>query len=90
MMLAYRIVKELSERWSNINVTVEEGIKELSTLCANKVEIKGLGRCNQIPKPRESIMRLLDAANVKLPEALPCRGIKVTTKKKLTERRKMP
>ena len=90
VMLAYRIVKELSERWSNIDVTVEEGIKELCTLCANEVEIKELGRCNQIPKPRESVMRLLDAANVKLPEALPCRGIKVTTKKKLTGRRKIP
>lgn len=88
VMLAYRVVKELSERWSNMDVTVEEGIKELSTLCANEVEVKGLGKCNQIPKPRESVMRLLDAANVKLPEALPCRGIKVTTKKKLTERRK--
>lgn len=88
VMLAYRIVKELSERWSGTDVRVEEGIKELSTLCANEVEIKGLGRCNQIPTPRESVMRLLKAAKVKLPEALPCRGIKVTTKKKLTERRK--
>jgi hypothetical protein len=28
-MVAYRIVKELSIRWQHINLTVEEGIKEI-------------------------------------------------------------
>jgi len=88
VMLAYRIVKELAERWSKIDLTVDEGIKELSQLCSTEMKVKGQSLCNKIPEPRESLSRLLKAANVKLPEALPCSGIKVATRKKLTERRK--
>ena len=29
VMLAYRIVQELSHRWREVNLTVEEGIQEL-------------------------------------------------------------
>jgi hypothetical protein len=86
-MLAYRIVQELANRWSKIDLTVDEGIKELSTLCATEMKVKGKSLCNKIPEPRESISKLLNAANVKLPEALPCSSIKVATKKKLTEKR---
>jgi hypothetical protein len=68
---------------------VAEGIKEFSTLCCNEVVINGKVICNQIPEARDSIKRLLDAARVKLPEALPYTGIKVTTKKKLPSRRKL-
>ena len=88
VMLAYRIIQELSKRWKDINLTVEEGIKELSTLCSTEVEMSGIGKVNQLPIPRESIRNLLEAAKVKLPATLPCKGVKVTTKRKLTERRK--
>jgi len=33
MMMAYWIVKELSARWKSFNITVEDGIDELSSLC---------------------------------------------------------
>jgi hypothetical protein len=88
VMMAYRIVKELSIRWQNMNLTVQEGIDELATLCANEVLLDGAVQFNQIPEPRESVKRLLDAANVRLPKSLPCCGIKVTTKKKLQSSRK--
>lgn len=88
IMLAYRIVQELANRWSKIDLTVDEAIKELSTLCATEMKVKGKSLCNKIPEPRESISKLLKAANVKMPEALSCRGIKVATRKKLPERRK--
>jgi transposase len=87
VMLAYKIVQELAKRWRSIDLTVEEGIKELSTLCAIEIEINGCGKINQIPEPRESIRNLVKAANVRLPETLPSKGIIVSTKKKLTERR---
>jgi hypothetical protein len=87
-MLAYRIVQELANRWSKIDLTVDEAIKELSILCAIEMKVKGKSLCNKIPEPRESISKLLKAANVKMPEALSCRGIKVATRKKLPERRK--
>jgi transposase len=87
VMLAYKIVQELSKRWKGIDLTVEEGIKELSTLCAIEIEINGSGKVNQIPEPRASIKKLLKAANVRLPDVLPSKGIIVSTKKKLTDSR---
>jgi transposase len=87
VMIAYRIVKELSLRWQNMNVTVQEGINELTTLCASEVLINGAVKINNIPEPRKSVKRLLDAAKVRLPKFLPCSGINVTTKKKLQENR---
>jgi len=90
VMLSYLIVQELAKRWRDIDITVEEGINQLSTLCATKVRINGKSSCNKIPDPRESIRELLDKANVSLPEVLPCREIKVATRKKLTGRRKIP
>ena len=88
VMLAYRIVQELAKRWSGINLTVEEGIKELSTLCATDMLVKGEPRCSKIPEPRGSIKELLKAAKVNLPDVIPCRGIHVATRKKLTSNRK--
>lgn len=69
------------------NITVEDGINELSSLCADEIEIIGGARYKQIPQPRESLRQLLDAARVKLPNTLPGKGIVVTTKKKLQDRR---
>jgi len=88
VMLAYRIVNELAKRWSGIDLTVQEGISELSQLCAMEMRINGEPQCNKIPEPRESIANLLHAARVKLPEVLPSKGIKVATRKKLIENRK--
>jgi transposase len=87
VMIAYRIVKELSLRWQNINVTVEEGIKELTTLCASEILVDGVVKINDLPEPRKSVKELLVAAKVRLPKFLPCSGINVTTKKKLQENR---
>ena len=88
VMLAYRIVQELAERWESLNLTVEEGLEELATLCATEVLVKGQARCNQIPQPRPRLQQLLDLARVKMPEVLPCKGIHVATRKKLQENRK--
>ena len=87
VMLAYKIVQELAKRWRAIDITVEEGIKELSTLCAIEIEMNGYGKVNQIPEPRASIKKLLKAAKVSLPKTLPSKGIIVSTKKKLTDSR---
>lgn len=87
VMMAYRIVKELSTRWQHMNLTVEEGINELASLCATELLLEGTAKLNDIPEPRESVKKLLDAANVHLPKSLPCSGIHVTTKKKLQSSR---
>lgn len=88
VMLAYLIVAELARCWRELEVTVNEGISQLDTLCATQFLVKGQVRCNQIPRPRPFIQRLLKAAQVTLPEVLPSKGVSVTTKKKLTSRRK--
>jgi transposase len=88
VMVAYRIAKELSLRWQHMNLTVQEGLDELATLCATQLLIDGAVYINGIPEPRKSVKELLDAADIHLPQALPCSGIHVTTKKKLQSRRK--
>jgi hypothetical protein len=88
VMLSYLIIAELAHCWHDLDVTVNEGISQLDTLCATQFLVKGQVRCNQIPQPRAFIQRLLKAAKITLPEVLPSRGVTVTTKKKLISRRK--
>ena len=88
VMLSYLIIAELARCWQESEVTVDEGIKQLDTLCATQLLINGKVRCNQIPQPRPLLQQLLDAAQVPLPEVLPSKGVRVTTKKKLAPRRK--
>ena len=87
VMLAYLIVQELANRWKHINLTVQEGIAELKTLCAMEVFVAGKSRCNKIPQGRDSVRQLLDAASVRLPDVLPGKGIRVASRKKLPENR---
>ncbi len=88
VMLAYRIVAELARRWQALDVTVQEGLDQLASLCATNVTIQDQLRCQKIPKPRPELQQLLDAAEIRLPEALPCKAVQVTTKRKLPSRRK--
>lgn len=87
VMLGYRIARELSLRWASLDIRVQEGLDELAGLCVTEIVEKGRARCSQIPEPRESSRKLLEAAKIRLPEALACRGVVVSTKKKLPERR---
>jgi transposase len=87
VMLAYMVIHELKKLWKDVDVTVEEGITELSTICSIEIDIES-ATYQQIPKPRKLGASLLNLANVKLPEAIPSRNINATTRKKLTERRK--
>ena len=86
--LAYRIARELARRWSALDTTVQEGIDELKTLCATEILQNGRVLCCQLPQPRPSVRQLLESARVKLPKALPSKGVRVTTKRKLPTRRK--
>lgn len=87
VMLAYIIVHELQKLWAEMDLTVAEGISELSTI--DSIEIKiGESSYQQIPQPRDKGEKLLRLANVTLPEAISCKDIKVATRKKLPERRK--
>lgn len=85
VMLAYLMVQELQKLWSEVDLTVEEGILELSAITTMEVEIGQTGY-QQIPEPRDLGRKLLHLAKVRLPDALPSRNIKVATRKKLTRK----
>ena len=88
VMLAYLIRRELSRAWAHLDITVEEGLHQLQTLCSMEMQIDGGGSCLRIPQPSAACGALLKTADLHLPEALPHRKIVVVTRKKLPERRK--
>ena len=88
VMLAYLLVQELSRCWRDLDLTVEEGLDELKSLCTTQVVVQGRSVLHNIPRPRGSVQQLLDAAGVTLPKSIADRGVRVSTRKKLTEERK--
>jgi hypothetical protein len=88
VMLAYRIIRALKQAWQGIDLTVEEGIKELDRICAMQLSVKGTSACLRIPEPSAIAKELLGALDVKLPLMLSRSKVEVDTKKKLTLRRK--
>jgi len=90
VMLAYLVVRQLRRAWAELDMTVEEGVAELSTLCSMKVEVKGQGSCHRLVSPRESSAQLLKAAEIRLPKVLPEQEARVVTRKKLPSRRLRP
>ena len=89
VMLAYLIIRKLREAWAAFDMTVEEGLKQLSTLCSMEIKIKDHGSCLKIPRPREKSRELLKALDVRMPMVLPHREVRVVTRKKLPEQRRM-
>jgi len=87
VMLAYRLIQELAKRWGSLNLTVQEGINQLATLCSEEVLINGKPYCHKIPQPDKPLEILLETAGVRLPAVLPNKGAHVATKRKLQERR---
>ena len=88
VMLAYVVVRELRERWVAFDLTVEDALKELAELCAIELRLPDGCMLRELPQPRESTARLLDAAGVELPRLIPPSTYGVDTKTKLTNRRK--
>ncbi len=89
VMLAYMIIRKLREAWAPFDMTVEEGLKQLSTLCSMEIKVKDHGSCLKIPRPREESRELLKALDVRMPTVLPHREVRVVTRKKLPEQRKI-
>ena len=88
VMLAYLLERELYNYWRRLEVTVEEGIDELSSLRGVEIRI-GQGTCQSVPEPTGLNKHLLDAAHINLPSALPLRKVHVATRKKLVSERKL-
>ena len=88
VMLGYLLVQELSRCWRSLDITVEEGLDELTTLCTTQVIVKGKSLLHNIPQPRNSVSQLLQAAQIEMPRKLGSRAVQVSTRKKLVEERK--
>jgi len=87
VMLAYTLSKHLREKWMDLDITVEEGIQELSTICTIETHV-GSTIYNQIPEPRNLGVQLLKRLHITLPPVIQHRGIHVATRKKLNLKRK--
>ena len=88
VMLAYIIIGALRQAWAHLDLTVEEGIAQLATLCAMEVQLAEQETLYRVPKPRPSSQRLLAALDIHLPDALRPRKVRVVTRKHLQKRRK--
>ena len=88
VMLCYMIIRQLRRAWQKFDVTVEEGLKQLMTVCSMEMQAKNQASCLKIPRPREKSRQLLKALDIRMPTVLPHRNVRVVTRKKLTKRRK--
>jgi Transposase DDE domain len=89
VMLAYQIIQYLTACWSPLDITVEEGLHALTTLCLVAVSSKNAPSYHCIPTPRDAIARLLHRADITLPKAFSLSGTRVSTKKKLQSERRV-
>jgi hypothetical protein len=87
VMLAYLIRRHLSQAWAPLDITVEEGLNQLQTLCSTEISVQGGGSCLRLPAPNPTSLALLKALNFQLPKVLPHTETRVVTRKKLPERR---
>lgn len=83
VMLAYKVVRYLAERWRYIEVTIEEGIQELDSICLNTIVNTGKASFKVIPKPRALGRKLLEALDMQLPSVVPDKGITISPRKKI-------
>lgn len=89
VMLAYQIIQYLTAGWSPLDLTVEEGLHALTTLCLVEVSSKNAPSSHCLPTPRDAIARLLHRADITLPKAFSLSGTRVSTKKKLQSERRV-
>jgi hypothetical protein len=87
VMLAHRLIQELQHGWAGENLTVEEGLKQLGSLCVTEVMVHGTVKDQLLPEPRAQVRKLMELAKVEMPKKLHYTGRIVPTKKNLTQSR---
>ena len=81
VMLANMIIRELDKAWQHLYLTVEEGLRSLSTLTMLEVSYDEERTFQEIPEPRDQNKRMLDGLNISLPKILPRNDARVVTRK---------
>jgi transposase len=89
-MLALKVRRHLERAWWALEVTVEEGLRELEQLCVIELVHLQSGEvvARQVPEPSRRQKQLLDALKLLLPETAPKAEVTVGTRKKINEVRK--
>jgi len=87
VMLAHRLIQELQQCWAGENVTVEEGINQLSSLCVTEVIVNNAVKDHLLPEGRSQVKRLLELAKIPMPKKLRYTGSIVATRKQLANSR---
>jgi transposase len=87
VMLAHRLIQELQQCWAAENLTVQEAIDELSSLCVTEVVVNDSVKDQIVPEGRAQVKRLLELAKVQMPKKLRYTGTTVATRKQLKESR---
>ena len=89
-MLALKIRRHVERAWWSLEVTVEEGLCELETLCVMELIHSQSGEvvARQVPEPSPRQKQLLDALKLGLPAAVPQSEVIVGTRKKINKVRK--
>lgn len=88
VMLAYLLRCTLARAWAGLDLTVEEGLRQLTTLCATEVRFPDGKVCLTVPTPRDSVATLFASVDVTPPTAIPRNHAPVATKQKLAPHRK--
>jgi hypothetical protein len=91
-MLALKVRRHLEQAWWSLEVTVEEGLRELEQLCVMELVHPQSGAvvARQVPTPSARQQQLLDALKLDLPTRVPEAAVTVGTRKKINHTRKTP
>ena len=89
-MLALKVRRHLERAWWSLEVTVEEGLRELERLCVMELVHSQSGKvvARQVPQPSVRQQQLLDALKLDLPATVPEAEVTVGTRKKINQVRK--
>jgi len=89
-MLALKVRRHLERAWWSLEVTVEEGLRELEKLCVLELIHPRSGKvvARQVPAPSARQKQLLAALKLELPATVPEAKVTVGTRKKINQVRK--
>jgi len=86
-MLALKVRRHLERAWWPLEVTVEEGLRELEKLCVMELVHPESGKvvARQVPEPSARQKQFLDALKLHLPATVPEAQVTVGTRKKINQ-----
>jgi len=88
-MLALKVRRHVERAWWKLEVTVEEGLRELETWCVMELVHRESGEvvARQVPEPSARLQQLLEALALTPPSQVPAAKVVVGTRKKIQKER---